>query len=90
MTGPRLNAAQPIVDPNGTMAQPFRQFTQDASLSIPIVGVGSPEGVIEARQYSLYINSTGSTGSIEYRKMQPSIGASHSCWSNGATQCHLR
>ena len=74
MTGPRLNAAQPIVQPDGTMAQPFRQFTQDASLSIPIVGTGSPEGVIQARQYSLYINSTGTTGSIEYRKMLPQIG----------------
>lgn len=74
MTGPRLNAAQPIVEPDGTMAQPFRQFTQDASLSIPIVGTGSPEGVVEARQYSLYINSTGTTGSIEYRKMLPDIG----------------
>lgn len=74
MTGPRLNAAQPIVDSNGTMEQPFRQFTQDASLSIPIVGVGSPEGVIEARQYSLYIDSTGATGAIEYRKMIPQIG----------------
>lgn len=74
MTSPRLNAAQPIVQPDGTMAQPFRQFTQDASLSIPIVGDGSPEGVVEARQYSLYINSTGTTGSIEYRKMLPQIG----------------
>ena len=74
MTSPRLNAAQPIVDSDGTMAQPFRQFTQDASLSIPIVGSGSPEGVVEARQYSLYIDSTGSSGSIEYRKMQPDIG----------------
>ena len=74
MTGPRLNVAQPIVDPDGTMAQPFRQFTQDASLSIPIVGTGSPEGVVEARQYSLYINSAGTTGSIEYRKMLPDIG----------------
>ena len=74
MTSPRLNAAQPIVEPDGTMAQPFRQFTQDASLSIPIVGSGSPEGVVQARQYSLYIDSTGSSGSIEYRKMQPDIG----------------
>ena len=73
MTSPRLNAAQPIVQPDGTMEQPFRQFTQDASLSIPIVGTGSPEGVVEARQYSLYIDATGSSGSIEYRKMQPSI-----------------
>ena len=74
MTGPRLNSAQPIVLPDGTMAQPFRQFTQDASLSIPIVGSGSPEGVVEARQYSLYIDSAGSSGSIEYRKMLPDIG----------------
>ena len=74
MTSPRLNVAQPIVEPDGTMAQPFRQFTQDARLSIPIVGRGSPEGVVEARQYSLYIDSTGTTGSIEYRKMLPDIG----------------
>lgn len=74
MTSPRLNQAQPIVQEDGTMAQPFRQFTQDASLSIPIVGSGSPESVISARQYSLYIDSTGSSGSIEYRKMQPDIG----------------
>ena len=73
MTSPRLNAAQPIVQADGTMAQPFRQFTQDASLSIPIIGEGSPEGVVEARQYSLYIDANGSSGSIEYRKMQPSI-----------------
>jgi hypothetical protein len=74
VTSPRLNVAQPIVEQDGTMAQPFRQFTQDASLSIPIVGSGSPEGVVEARQYSLYIDSTGSSGSIEYRKMQPERG----------------
>jgi len=55
----KLNVAQPIIEPNGTMSQAFRQFTQEATLSIPIVGVGSPEGVIEAVQYSLYLDSTG-------------------------------
>ena len=70
----KLNAAQPIVDANGTMEQPFRQFTQEASLSIPNVGSGSPEGVVEARQFSLYLDDTGSAGSIQYRKMQPEIG----------------
>ena len=74
MTGPRLNAANPIVEDNGTMTQQFRNWTIDASLSIPIVGVGSPEGVVSARQYSLYINSTGTAGNIEYRKMLPDIG----------------
>lgn len=74
MTGPRLNVGQPIVEEDGTMSQAFRLFTQEASLSIPIIGAGSPENVIDARQYSLYINSTGSSGTIEYRKMLPDIG----------------
>ena len=78
MSNPRLNVAQPIVEPDGTMAQPFRQFTQEASLSIPIVGTGSPEGVVEARQYSLYIDSTGTAGNIEYRKMQPDVAGDKS------------
>ena len=74
----KLNQAQPIVDDNGTMAQPFRQFTQEAALSIPIVGTGSPEGVVEARQFSLYLDSNGGAGSIQYRKMQPEIGGDRS------------
>jgi len=78
VTNPLLNAAQPITRDDGTMEQAFRQWTQDAALSIPIVGVGSPEGVVEARQYSLYIDSTGSAGSIQYRKMLPDIGGDRS------------
>lgn len=74
MTGPRLNAANPIVEENRTMTQQFRTWTLDASLSIPIIGTGSPEGVVTARQYSLYIDSTGAAGFIEYRKMLPDIG----------------
>jgi len=69
----KLNASQPIVEDNGTMSQPFRQFTQDVSLGIPIVGSGSPEGVVEARQYSLYLDTAGGAGTIQYRKMQPDI-----------------
>lgn len=70
----KLNQGQPIVDQDGTMAQPFRQFTQEASLSIPITGSGSPEGVVEAVQFSLYLDTSGGAGSIAYRKMQPDIG----------------
>ena len=65
----KLNQGQPIVDPDGTMAQPFRQFTQEAALSIPITGAGSPEGVVEAVQFSLYLDTTGSAASIIHRKM---------------------
>ena len=78
MTSPLLNAAQPITREDGTMEQPFRQWTQDATLSIPIVGVGSPEGAVEARQYSLYINSAGGAGAIQYRKMLPDVGGDRS------------
>jgi len=70
----RLNQGQPIVNPQGTMEQPFRQWTQDVSLAIPIIGSGSPEGVVEARQYSIYLDTAGSAGSIQYRKMLPEIG----------------
>lgn len=70
----RLNQAQPIVNSTGTMEQPFRQWTQDVSLAIPIIGSGSPEGVVEARQYSIYLDTAGSAGSIQYRKMLPEIG----------------
>lgn len=69
----KLNVAQPIVDTRGTMSQAFRQWTQEASLAIPIIGTGSPEGVVEARQYSLYLDESGGAGAIQYRKMQPSI-----------------
>jgi hypothetical protein len=74
MKTPLLNVAQPIVDDSGKMAQAFRTWTLDASLSIPIVGTGSPEGLVSARQFQLYIDSTGTTGSIEYRKMLSEIG----------------
>jgi hypothetical protein len=74
MTAPLLNAGQPIIDESGKMAQAFRTWTLDASLSIPIIGSGSPEGVVEARQYQLYINSAGTAGLIEYRKMLSQIG----------------
>ena len=69
----KLNQGQPIVELDGTMAQPFRQFTQEASLSIPITGSGSPEGVVEAVQFSLYLDTSGGAGSIAYRKMQPDV-----------------
>ena len=74
MTSPLLNASQPIIDDSGKMAQAFRTWTLDASLSIPIVGTGSPDGVVEARQFQLYINSAGTAGLIEYRKMISEIG----------------
>lgn len=68
-----LNAAQPIVEKNGTMAQAFRDAMIKVQNQLPINGTGSPEGVINAPQYSLYLDNAGGAGAIQYRKMLPSI-----------------
>tara|TARA_R110000868_G_scaffold21274_2_gene88433 strand:- start:1474 stop:1719 length:246 start_codon:yes stop_codon:yes gene_type:complete len=73
-----LNASQPIILDDGTMTQAFRTWALQATLSIPIVGAGSPEAVVTAPQYSLYLDSTGVAGSVAYRKMLPSIGGDKS------------
>lgn len=68
-----LNASQPIVGKNGTMEQPFRTQMIRLANNLPIVGTGSPEGALEAPQFNLYLDSLGTTGTIEYRKMQTDI-----------------
>jgi len=62
-----------LIDDKGLASLAFRQWMTQASLSIPIVGTGSPEGVVEAAQYRQYLDSTGSAGNISYRKMLPDI-----------------
>lgn len=73
-----LNAGQPIVEDNGTMAQPFRSWTLQASLSIPMLYAGAPEGLVTAQQYQFLINTAGTTGTLLYIKMQPDIGGDKS------------
>ena len=69
----RLNAGQPVVGDDGTMEAPFREHMLILGNNLPIVSSGSPEGVIAAPQFSLYIDSAGAAGTIEYRKMQTDI-----------------
>ena len=71
----QLQASVPIVDSDGTMTQEFRDYMNLLSRYIPIIGAGSPEGVVEALQYALYIDSV--TGQ-EYRKLEPEIGGDRS------------
>jgi hypothetical protein len=70
----RLNASQPIVNPNGVMEFTFQQWALLVSDMMPLTGAGSPEGVVEAQQYAKYLNTSGGAGTIEYRKMLPDIG----------------
>lgn len=74
MEQPKLNAAQPIVLEDGTMAQAFRTVMQTLMQQVPIVGTGSPEGVVEALQYSVYVDETTPATPVTYRKMQAHIG----------------
>jgi hypothetical protein len=72
------NQAFPIVNDDGTMSDAFRTYLLQVDLSNPVVGSGSPEGVVEARQYQFYINSTGTSGTLLYIKMLPEIGGDRS------------
>jgi len=69
----KLNAANAITEENGTMTQAFRRTMIELDNNLPIVGEGSPEGILEAPQFSLYLDSLGGSGTIEYRKMQTEI-----------------
>lgn len=72
----RLESAQPIVGEDGTMAQAFRTWTLQVTRSLVMVGAlpgRTPEGVIEAPQYSLYVDETVPLVPVTYRKMLPKL-----------------
>lgn len=69
-----LNAGFPIIDKEGKMANAFREEMSRLALLVPITGTGSPEGLIKARLFQVYLDEAGSAGNIEYRKMLSEIG----------------
>lgn len=71
-------ASQPIVNKDGTMTQRFRTYLNDLESWKPIYGSGSPEGVVTAPQYRLFIRTDGSSGSLIYVKKQASIAGDKS------------
>ena len=74
----KLNAAQPIIMADGTMSQVFRTWALQVTNLLPTVGTGSPEGVLEAPQYSLYIDEAVPLTPVEYRKMLPEVSGDRS------------
>ena len=70
---PILNSSQPVVFPDGTMTQVFRTWMLTVSRYLPIIGTGSPEGLVDAPQYALYLDQAGAPGAVEYRKLLPDI-----------------
>lgn len=69
-----LDVNQPFVTRTGFLAPQAQEAMEEIVRWIPIIGSGSPEGVVLAMQYSLYIDKDGTTGAIEYRKMLPDVG----------------
>ena len=56
------------------MTDQFRDLINDFFYALPLNGDGSPEGVVDALQYSVYLDNLGGAGTIQYRKMLPDIG----------------
>ena len=73
-----LNSALSIVSNTGIIEDHFRVWAQEVTQNVRIEGDGTPEAVVTARQYSVYIDRLGSTGSIIYVKMQAEIGGDRS------------
>ena len=67
------NSDRPIVDQTGTPTQQTMLFLESVAALAPIVGTGSPEGAVTARQGALYMDDSGTTGSILYVKKLSSI-----------------
>lgn len=74
----QLNALFPVVEADGKMTRQFREWANDVADSLPLTGSGSPEGVVEAPQFSFYIDESGSAGSILYIKISASIAGDRS------------
>ena len=73
MTRRVLFVSQPIVEDNGTMSAPFREWQELVTRALPIRGTGTPEGVVKAPQDSRYIDTAGAPGSLLYIKVNDDI-----------------
>lgn len=65
---------QPFVRSDGTLEDHARVDINDLLSWIPIIGSGSPEGVVEAQQHRFYIDADGAPGAKLYTKTEPYIG----------------
>jgi len=64
---------QPIIDATGNMGPVFRAWTQAVSRLEILSGTGSPEGVVNAPQKTLYMNTAGVAGAILYIKRDTNV-----------------
>ena len=72
------SADTPITDGTGRQTQVMRSYLATLSGRALIIATGSPEGVIEASQGALYMDDSGSAGSILYVKRDDNISGDRS------------
>jgi hypothetical protein len=66
--------ALPIVNKQGLMEQHFNLFINDVARLDILSGEGSPEGVVDAFEKRLYMDTIGTAGNILYIKRDSNIG----------------
>ena len=74
----QLNSSLPVVDDSGVMVPRFILWTDNVRRFAPIVGTGSPEGIIEAVQTQFYMDDAGTAGNILYIKRDFDISGDRS------------
>jgi len=59
-----------VIDDKPTLraAEYLRELTRQVNLNETLIGVGSPEGVVEAPTTQKYMNTAGTAGNILYIK----------------------
>lgn len=60
--------AEPVIDANGRPLRNLNLFSEGASRLTILTGIGDPEGVVPSRSTRLYMDTTGTAGSILYIK----------------------
>lgn len=71
---PLPHQAQSITDEEGRMLETFRIWVELMTDLDLIVGTGSPEGVVAAKQGREYMDQTGAPGAVKYIKQLDDIG----------------
>ena len=69
------SANRPFVDDKGILTSQSRAFLREVFIQALIIDSGSPEGVVEAEISSMYMDKTGTAGSILYVKRDADDGA---------------
>lgn len=70
-----VDPSLPLVNRNTAVATDyFRIFLLETQLRGLLIGIGSPEGVVEAQQGAEYMDEIGAPGAIKYIKQSADIG----------------